>query len=86
MKRYLLEKPITFENLMEFWIQYRAGRILSHYRSEEEQADEPGPVKKIVGKTFSKFVPSKDKDLLIFLHHKDCKPCRRVGSNLLVPP
>ena len=78
VKRYLLEKPITLENLREFWTEYRAGRVLRHYRSEEEQVDELGPVKKIVGKTFSKFVPSKDKDLLIFLHEKDCKPCRRV--------
>lgn len=79
-KRYLMEDPITVENIRGFWSDYKAGRILRHYRSEPEPEDNSKPVKKIVSKTFKKFIPSRDTHLLLFVHDKDCAECERVSS------
>lgn len=79
-KRYLMEDPVTIENIREFWTDYKAGRILRHYRSEPEPQDNSKVVKKIVGKTFKKFVPSRETHLLLFVHDKDCPDCVRVST------
>jgi hypothetical protein len=55
--------------------QIESGVIQPIILSEEEPVDNPGPVSKLVGKTYEKFVMDEDTDAIVLYKRQNCSHC-----------
>jgi len=77
-KKYVHKEKFSGDSVRKFVEGYRKGSIEAYVKSEEEPADNSGPVKVITGKTFQKIVNDPTKDVLIEFYAPWCGHCKQL--------
>jgi len=75
---YRYEGELTADNIKKFIEQYKEGKVKRYLKSEEEPKENPGPVFKVVGKSFKKEVLDNDNDVLVKFHAPWCGQCKKL--------
>eukprot|EP00829_Urostomides_striatus_P010461 TRINITY_DN2459_c0_g3_i2.p1 TRINITY_DN2459_c0_g3~~TRINITY_DN2459_c0_g3_i2.p1 ORF type:complete len:386 (-),score=112.76 TRINITY_DN2459_c0_g3_i2:14-1171(-) len=78
-ERYLYRGPFTGKTMKEFFNDWKKGKAKRFYKSEEIPASNPGPVFKLVGKSFDKEVMGSDKNVLVKFYAPWCKHCKLLA-------
>jgi len=78
-KNYVFSGTPTAENLRAHFAGYLAGTLAPTVKSEEPPADNSGPVKIVVGKTFDSIVLDTTKDVLVEFYAPWCGHCKTLA-------
>lgn len=79
-KRYLLDKPVTVENLRQFHADFKNKKLKVFIRSEEDPGVQSGPIHKITSNTLSKYFPGKLDNFALLVTESHCKKCDRYAD------
>lgn len=76
-KKYLLEKQITKDNILEFVSEWEKGNLIENIKSEKEPEEENNnkPIKKLVGKTIEKMINDDEYDRVVKFYSPHCDYC-----------
>eukprot|EP01017_Pseudomicrothorax_dubius_P045601 TRINITY_DN7900_c0_g2_i2.p1 TRINITY_DN7900_c0_g2~~TRINITY_DN7900_c0_g2_i2.p1 ORF type:complete len:380 (+),score=90.63 TRINITY_DN7900_c0_g2_i2:257-1396(+) len=66
--KYLLEREINTESILQFYEDWANKRLTEVYKSEDPPLINDGPVKIVVGHTFHDIVFDQSKDVLVFFY------------------
>lgn len=75
---YRHEGPITEQSIKEFIEKWEEGSMPRYYTSEPIPAENPGPVYKVVGKSFKKEVIDNTQDVLVKFYAPWCEFCKML--------
>jgi len=64
---FQLKDKITRDNIIQFYDDYMRGNLREFFKSEGPERDH-GIIKKLVGKSFNKYVRNKDHDVIVVMH------------------
>jgi len=78
-KTYKMTAEFSVANLEQFVTDFDANKIEPYIKSEEVPADNSGPVKVVVGKTFDDIVNDPTKDVLIEFYAPWCGHCKSLA-------
>eukprot|EP00826_Nyctotherus_ovalis_P063652 TRINITY_DN9336_c0_g1_i7.p1 TRINITY_DN9336_c0_g1~~TRINITY_DN9336_c0_g1_i7.p1 ORF type:complete len:515 (+),score=112.87 TRINITY_DN9336_c0_g1_i7:238-1782(+) len=78
VNQYRHDGPMTEEAIKGFIENWQSGKVERYKISEPEPEENPGPLYKIVGKTFNSFVLDNDDDILIDFNAPPCRGCKEV--------
>jgi len=67
------------DEVKQFLTDYLAGKIEKYLKSQEPPADNSGPVKVVVGKTFDEIVKDATKDVLVEFYAPWCGHCKKLA-------
>jgi protein disulfide isomerase len=79
VKRYRFTGEMTEEALNKFIDDFKNGWIPRFFKSEEIPTENPGPVFKVVGKTFKQEVIDNDSDVLVKFYAEWCGHCKQLA-------
>ncbi len=80
LKKYVSgTKDISAASLSAFVAKYSAGELKPHLKSEEEPADNTGPVTVLVGTSFERIVMDTAKDVLVEFYAPWCGHCKQLA-------
>eukprot|EP00826_Nyctotherus_ovalis_P022442 TRINITY_DN173_c0_g2_i1.p1 TRINITY_DN173_c0_g2~~TRINITY_DN173_c0_g2_i1.p1 ORF type:complete len:485 (+),score=123.69 TRINITY_DN173_c0_g2_i1:64-1518(+) len=75
---YRHEGELSKEKITWFLSQYLKVKLKRYFKSEEEPSENPGPIYKVVGKSFKKEVIKNDLDVLVKFHAPWCGQCKKL--------
>jgi protein disulfide-isomerase A1 len=78
-KNYVFSGVPTLETLRAYFKSFSEGSLAPTVKSEEPPADNSGPVKIIVGKTFDQIVNDATKDVLVEFYAPWCGHCKSLA-------
>ena len=79
MKKYVYSGEMTAAGFVQFHNDYEAGTLTADLKSEDTPADNTGPVKVLVGKSFDAEVINNEKDVLVEFYAPWCGHCKRLA-------
>lgn len=82
VRRFIMSKKVTLENLRDFAADFKAGRIPMHTRSEEVPSFQVGPFFRGSRDTLHYYYPNQNRNLVIFFFDDACPKCPPVHSEL----
>jgi protein disulfide-isomerase A1 len=78
-KKYVFDKEFTAENIVNFYQDYKAGKISTFLKSEAIPETNDEPVKVVVGKNFNDIVLDPTKDVFIEFYAPWCGHCKKLA-------
>ena len=81
MKKYIMEKEINEQNIIEFMEGWEKGILKRHLKTQEEPKENKGPIFEVVGKTFQRDVIDNDNDVMLVFGANSI----RVPGSILLP-
>lgn len=78
-ERYIHKGPFTGKTMKQFFLDWKKGKAKRSYKSEEIPVSNPGPVFKVVGKSFDKEVIQSDKNVLVKFYAPWCRHCQHLA-------
>lgn len=76
--RYRFDGKMTEAELKDFMTNWRAGKVSRFLKSEPMPEQNPGPVKKVVGKSFKQEVMDNDDDVILKFYAPWCGHCKKL--------
>ena len=70
---------ITVKDLAEFVRGIRDKETAPYYKSAELPKDNDGPVKEIVGNTYSRLVERSKEEFLVMMYNPSCGHCKHLA-------
>eukprot|EP01022_Parablepharisma_sp_SALTPOND_P024442 TRINITY_DN5409_c5_g1_i1.p1 TRINITY_DN5409_c5_g1~~TRINITY_DN5409_c5_g1_i1.p1 ORF type:complete len:505 (+),score=83.00 TRINITY_DN5409_c5_g1_i1:527-2041(+) len=78
-KRFRHKGNLNADELSAFLDEYRRGKIEKFMKSEPVPTENPGPVYKVVGKTFNSEVIDNDMDVMVKFYAEWCGHCKKLA-------
>jgi len=78
-EKYKMDGTFSEKNVKKFVEEYFDGDLEKYVKSEDIPADNSGPVKTVVGRTFEKIVQDPTKDVLIEFYAPWCGHCKSLA-------